>query len=78
MDWLFSEVKLGQPEPDNNNTKNYCDTLRESQVPLFTTIRSSTAKLNDNLSVALEEGGDREMCVEIGGQIHSLTHSFDQ
>lgn len=61
MDWLFSEVEPGQLElGNNNNVANYDDTLPQSQVPLFTTIRSSTNKPNDGPHVALEEEGNRE------------------
>ena len=36
LDWLFSEVELGQPGPGNNDVKGYYGTLPESQVLLFT------------------------------------------
>ena len=59
-------MEHGQAEPGTNNVTNYRNTLPESSVPLFTTIRTSTDKPNDSQSVALEEGGDGAMRAEIG------------
>ena len=62
---MFSEVELGEPEPGNNNVKNYHDTLPESQVLLSATTRSSTNKPKDSPVVLVEQGNGGN-CAEIG------------